>query len=125
MRVIDLLTFQVVHNVVYAGHLGLTPSGNAFYLYLNASEEYLCSGSEDGSKGGCVWDRQYGSLVSLLPHKKCVNCVALHPTRQLCVTASDDHTIGVWVSSQLVREKKSESKTAQTEKVMASAGDTQ
>lgn len=108
VRVVDLHSFQVMRNVVYAGHIGLTLSSGAFYLYLNASDDYLCSGSEDGSKGGCIWDREYGSLVSYLPHEKCVNCVAFHPNQDemCCVTASDDHTIGIWLSSAALRKKK-------------------
>ena len=36
VRVVDLHSFQVMRNVVYAGHIGLTLSSGAFYLYLNA-----------------------------------------------------------------------------------------
>merc|ERR1712029_230579 len=113
VRVVDLHSFQVLRNVVYAGHLGLTPSNRAFYLYLNATQEYLCSGSEDGSKGGCVWDRTYKCLVAQLPHKECVNCVAVHPVNdEICVSASDDFTIGVWSSSNMVRQKQSVGETS-------------
>ena len=44
-----------------SGHVGYTPSEKAFYLYVDVSETYVGSGSEDGR--GCIWDRHYGALV--------------------------------------------------------------
>ena len=86
------------------GHRGFTHSERAFYLYLDSSADFVGSGSED--MFGYVWDRKYGSLLGRLPHDQCVNCVTFSPLDQeLCVTASDDHTLKVWKSRRRRREE--------------------
>ena len=66
-----------------------------------------------GAQKRCLGYRSYKSLVAQLPHKECVNCVAVHPVNdQICVSASDDYTIGVWSSSNIVREKAAEGESA-------------
>ena len=86
------------------GHRGFTHSERAFYLYLDSSTDFVGSGSEDNF--GYVWDRKYGSLLARLPHDQCVNCVTFSPLDQeLCVTASDDHTLKVWKSRRRRREE--------------------
>ena len=67
-QVVDLLTLTVIGKSL-SGHVGYTPSEKAFYLYVDVSETYVGSGSEDGR--GCIWDRHYGALVcSFLTHNR-------------------------------------------------------
>jgi len=105
VRIIELDNFTVLKKV-YMGHIGLTPAHRAFYLYLSVTEDgFLASGSEDGKKGGCIWDKHYGCLAAQLPHKECVNCVAFNPIdSRICATASDDHTIAIWWSHSKLRQ---------------------
>ena len=104
MRVIDLETFQVKPQPL-RGHVGVTPSEEAFYLYLDVSQNLVGSGSED--KKGYIWDRYYQCNVSKLEHNQCVNCVAFRPSAVICATASDDHTIKIWQSKQETRKRRS------------------
>ena len=77
MKIIDLETFTITDQSLM-GHLGFTPSEKAFYLYLDVSEFFVGSGSEDMK--GCVWDRHYKCILAKLPHTSCVYCVAFRPS---------------------------------------------
>jgi F-box/WD-40 domain protein 5 len=89
---------------VLRGHRGYTPSGGAFYLYVDVSTHLVGSGSEDLK--AYVWDRRYGCVVSTLPHDKCVNCIAFNPIDdETCVTASDDNMLKVWTSRRVQRQQ--------------------
>lgn len=102
LRVVDLRTLTLT-DAVMLGHRGFTPTENAFYLYLDVSEDFIGSGSEDSR--GFIWERRYGTLLSVLNLGACVNCLVFHPKDQdVCVTASDDHEIVVWVSGRRKRE---------------------
>ena len=61
------------------------------------------SGAED--KLLHIWDRHHGCKVATLPgHKDVVNAVAFNPENQeMLVSASDDHTVKIWVSRNLMR----------------------
>lgn len=107
MKVIDLETFSLKGRSLM-GHLGYTPSENAFYLYLDISDELVASGSED--KKGYIFDRHYKCNTAKLEHQQCVNCVAFRPSAAsssttMCATASDDFTIKLWQSRQSLRDK--------------------
>ena len=103
MKIIDLETFTITDQSLM-GHLGFTPSEKAFYLYLDVSEFFVGSGSEDMK--GCVWDRHYKCILAKLPHTSCVNCVAFRPSdTSVCATASDDYTIKIWHSRKAKRKE--------------------
>ena len=81
------------------GHKGYTSSEGAFYLYLDASKDYVASGSEDCH--GYIWDKYYGAILARLKHQKCVNAVVFDPSDQeTCITASDDLSLKVWISKR-------------------------
>ena len=73
VRVVDLHSFQVMRNVVYAGHIGLTLSSGAFYLYLNARYAQFNLLAADflvTKKYGLVQNLkspQFGTLVHIFP----------------------------------------------------------
>ena len=88
-----------------SGHKGFTPTERAFYLYLDVSNDFVASGSEDSH--GCIWEKHYGVLLARLPHTECVNCVVFNPKDQeTCITASDDFTLQVWSSKRKERLRK-------------------
>ena len=88
-----------------SGHRGFTPTEKAFYLYLDVSDDFVASGSEDCH--GYIWEKNYGVLLARLSHKECVNCVAFNPNDQeTCVSASDDHTLQLWISKRKARLKR-------------------
>ena len=103
-RVVDLATLAV-SDLQYRGHKGFTDSMEAFYIYLDTSDQLLCSGSEDGL--GYIWERQYGCQLATLRHQDVVNCAAINPRDpEMVVTVSDDQTIKVWLSKQRQRKQK-------------------
>ena len=103
MKIIDLETFTITDQSLM-GHLGFTPSEKALYLYLDVSEYFVGSGSEDMK--GCLWDRHYKCILAKLPHTSCVNCVAFRPSdTSVCATASDDYTIKIWHSRKAKRKE--------------------
>ena len=53
-----------------------------------------------------MWDRHYGvKLATLEGHKNVVNAVAFNPADpEMLVSASDDHTLGIWRSRRKIRE---------------------
>jgi len=86
-----------------APHRGFTPNDECFFIFLDANEQYLASGSEDNV--GVVWDRNYGIPLCRLPHAEVVNCVGLSQTNpEVAVSVSDDQSIKVWRSTRLCRE---------------------
>jgi F-box/WD-40 domain protein 5 len=102
LRVVDLQTLML-QDIVFTGHRGFTDSMGAFYIYIDVSDDFVGSGSEDTL--GRIWDRYYGCLVSELDHSACVNSTAFSPTnQQIIVTASDDHKVKVWHSRALTRQ---------------------
>ena len=102
IKTVNLKTFEVEKSL--SGHKGFTQGENVFRLYLGVSQDYVSSGSEDGN--AYIWDQHYGVLLSKLHHDACVNCIAFNPKDQeMCVTASDDHSIKVWSSKRKVRLK--------------------
>jgi len=101
MRVVDLETLTLL-DIVYMGHKGFTDSQEAFYIYINVSEDMVSSGSEDTIAR--IWDRHYGCCVAQLRHEKCVNAAAFSTSnQQLMVTVSDDNTVKVWQSRNLMK----------------------
>ena len=89
---------------ILSGHKGFTPTEKAFYLYLDVSNDFVASGSEDSN--GYIWEKYYGVLLTKLPHAECVNCVVFNPKDQeTCITASDDYTLQVWTSKCKARLK--------------------
>ena len=119
VKKINLKTMEVLKNkeannevemeFILKGHKGFTSTDGAFYLYLDVSKHYVASGSEDFC--GYIWEKNYGIILEKLSaHSKCVNCVAFDPTDEdICLTASDDHTIQVWASR---RKERRASKTS-------------
>jgi len=53
--------FSIFSGDPLVGHQGYTPTDMAFYLYLDVSENYVASGSEDNQ--GVIWDRTYKTIV--------------------------------------------------------------
>ena len=100
VRRIDLKTMEIKkEDIVLKGHKGYTSSEGAFYLYLDASKDYVASGSEDCH--GYIWDKYYGAILARLEHQKCVNAVVFDPSDQeTCITASDDLSLKVWISKR-------------------------
>lgn len=102
IKVINLETIELT-DTVYRGHIGYTPTEEAFYMYLDVSELLIGSGSED--KKGYIWDRHFKCNIAQLSHEQCVNSIAFRPSNpQVCATASDDHTIKIWHSAKSERE---------------------
>ena len=94
--------FFILYKKVLTGHKGYTPSEKAFYLYLDASKDFVASGSEDSN--GYIWEKNYGILLTKLSHDECVNCVFFNPQdQQTCITASDDYTLQLWISKKHAR----------------------
>jgi len=104
IKIIDLKTFTIQKQGLM-GHVGFTPIEKAFNLYLDVTEYFVGSGSED--KKGYVWDRHYRCIVAKLPHRECVNCVAFRPSdTSMCATASDDFSIKIWHSRKANLKRK-------------------
>ncbi|KAK3607875.1 hypothetical protein CHS0354_038305 [Potamilus streckersoni] len=102
VRVIDLFTMQDI-GVRYVGHKGHSPSTMCCFVFLDVSKDYVASGSEDAK--GYLWDRHYQCLLGNYEHGPgVVNAVGFSPHNQeYFVTVSDDYTIKVWRSKQLMR----------------------
>ena len=91
-----------MYQKVLTGHKGYTPTEQAFYLYMDASKDFVASGSEDSN--GYIWEKNYNVLLTRLGHNECVNCVFFNPKDQeTCITASDDHTLQLWTSKRRIR----------------------
>uniref|UniRef100_A0A915IVE8 F-box domain-containing protein n=1 Tax=Romanomermis culicivorax TaxID=13658 RepID=A0A915IVE8_ROMCU len=114
IRVVELETLTLRHIVSYTGHKGYTINSDCFFIFLDVSENYVASGSED--KNAYLWDRRFGHLIKKFKHEAVVNCVAFHPSSknteessstddnyfrdQMMVTASDDKTLRIWRSKK-------------------------
>ena len=101
-RKINIKTMEIEEGKesIFVGHQGFTATDGAFYLYIDASKNFLASGSEDSF--GYIWEAHYGVLLEkLCGHAKCVNCVVFDPTdEEVCITGSDDHTLQVFISNR-------------------------
>uniref|UniRef100_A0A0K2TNE3 F-box domain-containing protein n=1 Tax=Lepeophtheirus salmonis TaxID=72036 RepID=A0A0K2TNE3_LEPSM len=96
-KVIDMKTLTLVEDLTFFGHKAFTPSHQAYYLYLDTSESFITSGSENSK--GIIWERSSGIKLSELKHDACVNSVAFYPNdEERCISISDDGTIKVWES---------------------------
>jgi len=101
VRVIDLETLALL-DIRYRSHKGFTPNDECFFIFLDACDQFVASGSED--QNGYVWDRHFGCLLGKLAHTNVVNSVAFHPQNSsLLLSASDDNTIKVWRSKAFMR----------------------
>lgn len=110
---IDLVAMERVKVMEYEGHIGYS-AFPAWYICLDASPDYVGSGSED--MRGYIWDRHYRVKVSRLFHSpydtgentkevieryssSVVNGIAFSPVDQeTCITVCDDNLIKVWRS---------------------------
>jgi len=102
MKIVDLETLTLKETIL-SGHKAYTDSMSAFYIYIDVSEDFVGSGSEDGR--GRVWDRYYGCVVSTMDHEECVSSVAFNPrNQQIAISVSDDHKVKVWKSKSLIKE---------------------
>lgn len=102
VRVIDLCTLKDT-KLRYLGHKGFSPSTMCCFVFLDVSDDYVGSGSEDAR--GYIWDRHYTTLLSTFQHDEgVVNAIAFCPSNQeYLVTVSDDNTIKIWRSKHLMR----------------------
>ncbi|XP_033750037.1 F-box/WD repeat-containing protein 5-like [Pecten maximus] len=102
VRVIDLCTLKDT-KLRYTGHKGFSPCTMCCFVFLDVSEDYVGSGSEDAK--GYIWDRHYTTLLSTYQHGEgVVNAIAFCPNNQeYLVTVSDDNTIKIWRSKHLMR----------------------
>lgn len=67
------------------------------------------SGAED--KHGYLWDRHYGVCLAKYPHNDVVNAVAFNPSSsEMLVTTSDDYTIKIWRSRNMINKLNIENK---------------
>ncbi|XP_050400614.1 F-box/WD repeat-containing protein 5 [Patella vulgata] len=108
IRVIDLWDLSDT-GMRYVGHQGLSPSTMCCFVFLNTSDDYVGSGSENCR--GYLWDRSYGCLLSTYQHGPgVVNAVAFNPVNQeYFVTVSDDQAIKIWRSkSEMAKLRKLE-----------------
>jgi len=104
MRVVDLKDLTVQEQV-YRGHKGYTDSKGAFYIYLDVSNTFVGSGSEDGR--ALIWEKHYGCQLAANKHDECVNCVAFSPRdRHVMVSVSDDHKVKIWMSKSRAKSRK-------------------
>lgn len=72
---------------------------------LHQTCHQLLSGSEDAK--GYLWDRHYGTNLTTFDHEYgVVNAVGFNPKNQeYLVTVSDDNTIKIWRSRNLIRQQ--------------------
>jgi F-box/WD-40 domain protein 5 len=102
IHVIDLATLTQV-GMMRRAHRAYTPNEECFFIFLDACDMYLASGSED--KHGYLWDRHYGVSLAKLPHTDVCNSVAFNPAdSRMLVSVSDDGTIKIWRSKDQCRE---------------------
>ncbi|KAJ3223925.1 Eukaryotic translation initiation factor 5A [Clydaea vesicula] len=87
IQLLDKESGEVLNS--YSGHI------NGSYKIsscLNSADSHVISGSEDGSI--FVWDLAEGNLIeSFHAHKKVVESVVYHPTKDLIISGSSDSTI--------------------------------
>lgn len=104
VRVIDLMTLQDT-GMRYVGHKGFSSSMMCCFVFLDVSMDYVGSGSEDAK--GYLWDRHYGTNLTTFDHEYgVVNAVGFNPKNQeYLVTVSDDNTIKIWRSRNLIRQQ--------------------
>lgn len=102
VRIIDLWTYKDL-GIRYVGHKGFSSSTMCCFVFLDVSQDFVASGSEDSK--GYIWDRHYCSILSTFDHESgVVNAVGFSPTNQeYLVTVSDDKTIKVWRSKHEVK----------------------
>lgn len=101
--VIDLLTLKN-EGVQYVGHKGYSPSTMCCFVFLDVSNDYVGSGSEDAR--AYLWDKHYKNNIAVYEHSwGVVNAVGFNPANQeYMVTVSDDNTIKIWRSRSEVRK---------------------
>ncbi|KAM9326462.1 F-box/WD repeat-containing protein 5 [Gastrophryne carolinensis] len=101
LRVFDLRNLREVREPL-RGHRAYTPNNECFFIFLDASNDFVASGAEDHC--AYIWDRHYNVCVARLAHEDVVNSVAFSPVNQeLLLSASDDCTIKVWRSPRSLR----------------------
>ncbi|XP_062589029.1 F-box/WD repeat-containing protein 5-like [Saccostrea cucullata] len=101
--VIDLLTLKN-EGVRYVGHKGYSPSTMCCFVFLDVSQDYVGSGSEDAR--AYLWDKHYRNNIAVYEHSwGVVNAVGFNPANQeYMVTVSDDNTIKIWRSRSEVKK---------------------
>lgn len=103
IHVIDLQTLKKVGTMLRA-HKAYTPNTECFFIFLNVSENFVGSGSED--RHAYSWERYYGICLASYPHTDVVNSVAFNPKDdQMLITTSDDYEVKIWRSQALTREQ--------------------
>ena len=103
IHVIDLQTMNKVGTMLRA-HKAFTPNTECFFIFLNVSDNFVGSGSED--RHAYCWERYYGICLASYPHSDVVNSVAFNPKDdQMLITTSDDYEIKVWRSQASVRDQ--------------------
>jgi len=104
IHIFDMTTLKKVDHVFQSHkNYSVNDDGNHCLIYPHVCENYLASGGDDNH--AYVWDRHYGNCLAKNPHTNIVNCVAFNPTdSEMLVTTSDDYTIKIWRSMNMVRE---------------------
>ncbi|XP_045216701.2 F-box/WD repeat-containing protein 5-like isoform X2 [Mercenaria mercenaria] len=67
VRIIDLYTLKDL-GVRYKGHKGFSPPNMCCFVFLDVSQDFVASGSEDAR--GYLWDRHYQSLLASYEHEQ-------------------------------------------------------
>ncbi|XP_046377978.1 F-box/WD repeat-containing protein 5-like [Haliotis rufescens] len=103
VRVIDLQDLSDT-GVRYRGHKGYSQSTMCCFVFLDSSEHYIGSGSEDTQ--AYLWDRHYQCCLGVFGHGPgVVNSVGFSPRdEEYFVTVSDDHTIKIWRSRNRLKQ---------------------